>query len=138
MSANAGTWFYRQPETDPYMVTERLNGTFWQARAVDYYWRCTEAGAVYKADGFMGDKKLEMEWVPQKWLLVKAPPGTEMKPLTALFSRQVLAMPASLSYEDPDGNLIVEWHRDGGDSRWAEIQGNPRFGKPQRLAKKKA
>jgi len=137
MSANAGTWFYRQPETQPIMVTERLNGTFWQARAVEIYWRCTEAGAICRAEGYQGDTQLEMEWEPERWLRLKAPAGFDPKQLTGIISRQILAMPATLSFSDPDGNQYVEWHRDGGDSRWAEISGTAGFMKPERLTKKK-
>ena len=25
------------------------------------------------------------------------------------------------------GMFVVEWHTDGGDARWKEIQGNPAF-----------
>ncbi len=137
MSANAGTWFYRQPETQPFMVTERLNGTFWQARAVEIYWRCVETGSPYRAEGFMGDTRVEMEWEPTKWLRLKAPADFDLKPLMTVISRKVLAIPATLTYGGADGFQYVEWHRDGGDARWAELQGKAGFVKPQRLDKKR-
>ncbi len=138
MSANAATWFYHQPEQQPFMVTERLNGTFWQARMVNIYWRCIEAGATYRAEGYVGDTMIQMEWVPAKWLRVTAPADFDLKPLMTMISKKVLAIPASFRYADPEGNQIVEWHRDGGAARWAEIQGKGGFMKPQRLSKKGA
>jgi hypothetical protein len=60
MSANAGTWFYREPEHNPYMLTERLNGTFWQERIVGVYWRCIRAEPPFWPRG-LGDHILEME-----------------------------------------------------------------------------
>lgn len=137
MSANAGTWFYRQPESQPFMVTERLNGTFWQARAVEVYWRCTEAGSTFKADGYFGETLLEMEWEPEHWLRLKAPAGFDLKQLTGIISRQILAIPAALSFSDSAGNQFVEWHRDGGDARWTEIQGTGGYVMPRRLNQKK-
>jgi hypothetical protein len=137
MSANAGTWFYRQPEAEPYMVTERLNGTFWQARLVLVYWRCTSvasAGSPFRAEGFMGDHQLEIEWVPNQWFKLKAPAGFKADDLVKAISKSILAIKASLSYGDPDGNQYFEWHTDGGKGRWKEIQGTAGFVKPRRLA----
>ena len=133
MSTNAGTWFYHEPEAQPFMITERLNGTFWQARLVEVYWRCVKADAPFKAEGYLGDQLLEMEWVPGQWLSLRAPAGLDMKSLIQTFNR-VLARKATLSYGDPHGAQIIEWHLDGGKSRWQEIQGKAGFVKPRRLS----
>lgn len=137
MSANAGTWFYRQPESQPFMVTERLNGTFWQARAVEIYWRCVETGAICRAEGYQdGTTRIEMEWEPLKWLRIKAGGDANLKELITIISKKVLMIPASMTYGDSEGNQYVEWRRDGGHARWTEIQGTAGFVNPRRLTHK--
>jgi hypothetical protein len=133
MSANAGTWFYRVPEPQAFMITERLNGTFWQARLVEVYWRCVKADAPYKAEGYYGDQLLEIEWVPGQWLLLRMPAGLDTKNLIQTFNR-VLARKATLTYGDQHGTQIFEWHIDGGKTRWKEIQGKAGYVKPRRLS----
>lgn len=132
MSANAATWFYREPERQPFMITERLNGTFWQARLVEVYWRCVKADSPCHAEGYLGDHRLDMEWVPGQWLMLRVPPGLDTKNLLNTFNR-VLARKATLTYGDTHGNQFFEWHLDGGRARWKEIQGKAGFVKPRRL-----
>lgn len=115
------------------MVTERLNGTFWQARLVRIYWRCTSTESPFRAEGYMGEHMLEIEWVPNKWFLLKAPAGAKVDDLVKSISRSILALKATLTYGDPDGNQFFEWHTDGGKDRWKEIQGKAGFVKPRRL-----
>jgi hypothetical protein len=132
MSANAGTWFYREPEHQPFMITERLNGTFWQARLVEIYWRCVKADGPFKAEGYLGDQQLDIEWLPAQWLMLRVPAGLDSKTLVKTFNR-VLARKAVLTYDDSHGSQIFEWHMDGGKARWKEIQGKAGFVKPRLL-----
>jgi hypothetical protein len=137
MSANAATWFYREPEHNAYLISERLNGTFWQARIVDIYWRCTSAEPPFRAIGLTGDQQIELEWLPGKWLTMKFPAGYEdAERISNAVSTRVLALPASLMYGDHDGRAVYEWHADGGKHRWSEIQGRPEYVHPRRLGKK--
>ncbi len=133
MSANAGTWFYQEPEHSPYMLTERLNGNFWQERIVGVYWRCIQAEPPFCAQGFWGDHRLEMEWVPGDWLALKAPAGADVPPLVESISKRILAMRVSLTFTDAQDRQVFEWHTDGGEKRWQELQGNAGFNKPRRL-----
>jgi len=133
MSANAETWFYREPEGQPFTVTERLNGNFWQEGIVGVYWRCVRAEAPFCAQGFWDDHILEMEWVPGQWLALKAPAHVDISSLVASISMRILAIQASLTYVDPQDRQIFEWYVDGGEQRWQEIQGNAGFNKPRRL-----
>src|SRR5574341_731725 len=133
MSANAATWFYQEPEHHPYLITERLNGTFWQARIVGMYWRCVKPEPPFVAQGFMGNRLLEMEWLPGQWVALKVPPGVKADELVEQISTRILAMPATLTYGDPEGRKVYEWHADGGKQRWTEIQGNAGFTRPRRL-----
>jgi hypothetical protein len=145
MTSNAATWFYSEPEHNPYLIAERLNGTFWQARLVGVYWRVVNAEAPFRALGYAGKHILEMEWVPGQWLALKVPAqaiqdglatGTGTEELVENISKRVLAMPASISYGDSDGSKIYEWHMDGGAHRWSELQGKPGFMQPKRLKSK--
>ncbi len=133
MTTTAQTWFYQPPENQAYLVTERLNSTFWAARVVSVYWRCVQAEPPFRAEGYWGDRLLELEWQPGEWLTLKGPGDTDLSELVEALSKRILAYPATLAYGDPDGNQVFEWHRDGGQQRWSEIQGRPAFVKPRRL-----
>ncbi|HEC21947.1 MAG TPA: hypothetical protein ENI95_03405 [Chloroflexi bacterium] len=133
MSTNAGTWFYAEPEHQAYLITERLNGTFWQARVVSIYWRCVKDEPPFRAEGYAGDRVLELEWVPGEWLALKVPADFDATSLVEAISGRILLMPAALTFETPEGQRVYEWHTDGGEERWREIQGNPTFIHPRRL-----
>lgn len=133
MTTTAQTWFYQPPENQAYLVTERLNATFWAARVVGAYWRCVRAEPPFKAEGYWGEHVLEMEWEPGEWLALKGPDGANLDDLVKAISKRILAYPATLAYRDSDGHQIVEWHRDGGQKRWSEVQGRPEFVQPRRL-----
>lgn len=134
MSTNASTWFYNPPENRAYLIGERLNGTFWQSRIVNVYWHCVEAEAPFLARGYLEDGRgIELSWEPGKWLALKSPEGYDPTELVTAISKRVLARPAAISFVDVDGNLIHEWHTDGGKKRWAEIQGKANFQNPQHL-----
>lgn len=135
MSANAGSWFYTEPEHNAYLITERLNGTFWQARIIEVYWRCVNPESPFRAEGLTSQGRLELEWVPGQWVSLKVPPPVELdvEDLVRAISTRVLAMPATLSYGDSEGRKVYEWHADGGKRRWSEIQGRPEYQRPVRL-----
>lgn len=137
MSANAGTWFYTTPETDPFMVTERLNGTFWQARIVEVYWRCTQAdpASSFQAQGLAGEQKLELEWVPSRWLALRVPQDfAPSEALVEAISKRVLMLPLTVTYQDIRGFNCYEWHSAQETQRWSDLQGRPDLVKPRRVA----
>ena len=133
MSANAGTWFYSAPETAPYLISERLNGTFWGARIVDVYWKCTHPEPPFRATGYMGDERLELSWLPGQWLSLHVPQGVDSQRFIDAISKRVLAFPATCTYVDTHGRTVIEWHTDQGQERWNEIQGRVEFSKLKRL-----
>jgi|GEM_PF-223115 len=144
MSTNAASWFYHEPEHVPYLISERLNATFWQARIVGIYWRCVQAEPPFRAEGYASNQMLELEWQPAQWLALKVPTeavengmpdGAKVDDLVDNLSKRILAKPASLSYVDPQGRKVYEWHIDGGAHRWSEIQGKPGFSQPKRFSK---
>ncbi|GAB4481571.1 MAG: hypothetical protein Kow00124_29480 [Anaerolineae bacterium] len=133
MSANATTWFFNEPEHQPYLITERLNGSFWQARIVEVYWKCVRAEPPFRAVGYMSGAQLELEWVPGMWLALHVPAGVDAGQMAETVSRRVLGMRPSASYEDPEGRTVYEWHTEAAKGRWNEMQGRAEFNKLKRL-----
>ncbi len=137
MSTNAGTWFYHEPEHHPYLITERLNATFWQAGIVGLYWRCVRPEPPFIAQGLASERMVELEWMPTQWVALKVPPGFDADDLVQQVSKRILAMPVSITYGDPEGRKVYEWHVDGGRRRWGEIQGHAGFMQPRHLNPKR-
>jgi hypothetical protein len=138
MSTNARSWFYNEPEHNAFLIAERVNGTFWQARYMQVNWRCVQVESPFRVEGFLGDQLVAMEWIPGEWLSLiatgKADPA-QLEALVEVISKRVLGQPASLTFGDSDGHTVYEWHQDDGDKRWREIQGKPVYVRPRRLTK---
>jgi len=134
MSTNAASWFYHEPERSQYLITERLNGTFWGARIVEAYWKCTSVEEPFQAVGYIGDQQLELAWVPNRWLALHIPDEVDAGGLVEAVSRRVLAIPAACTYKDPHGRTVYEWHTpQEGKQRWNELQGRVEYGRLKRL-----
>ena len=133
MTTTAETWFYGRPEAEKYLITERLNSTFWNARIVSVYWKGTSSEPPFSATGFRGQQMYKLRWEPGEWLSLSGPEGDTLDDLVDAINTRVLVFPATFTYEK-DGERVYEWHRDGGAQRWSEIQGRGEFFKPQRLA----
>lgn len=138
MSTNARSWFYNEPEHNAFLISERVNGTFWQARYMEINWRCVQVEPPFRVEGYLGCCLIAMEWVPDAWLSLIASgeaDADQLATLVEIISKRVLGQPASLTYGDSDGRTVYEWHRDGGVERWSEIQGKPIYVRPRRLNK---
>ncbi len=134
MSANAGSWFYNEPEGQAYLISERLNGTFWQARVYEVYWTCSKDTAPYVAEGILpsGDA-IKLEWEAGKWLAITAPESDRLEKIIGLIAERVLMMAPTVTYVEADGKRGYEWHLAGGQERWGKIQGVARYSQLQRL-----
>ena len=130
MATNARTWFYNMPEQKPYLLEERVNGTLWMARLSDVYFHAEKVEPPFRMSAEWRGLPLVIEWEPGKWFRLYAP--QEVPEVVSAFSN-VLQLPAALMYVDVDGQVVTEWHRDGGEARWREIQGNPSYQSPVRL-----
>jgi hypothetical protein len=75
---------------------------------------------------------VRFEWEPGKYFILKM--GEESKEIIGVM-RQVLMMRPTLMYQDNDGMYVVEWHTDGGESRWKQIQGQPQYQSLRRLTR---
>lgn len=135
MSANAGSWFYTKPEEQAYLISERINGSFWQARVYEVYWTCTKDSAPYVAEGILPDgTEIKLEWEAGKWLALTSTETEEFDRIADLVATRVLLKPADVKYIDADGNRGYEWHLADGDERWGQIQGVARYSQLQRLS----
>ena len=131
---NASKWFYQEPEPVCYLISERVNSTFWQARIYDVYWNCETEEPPYRVTGTLHGLDIEMEWVPKDWLRIRAELEADLSFIVRAVSERILGHPATLRYEnDMAGMQIYEWHIDGGQKRWSEIQGRVEFSKPKLL-----
>jgi hypothetical protein len=130
MSATAASWFYRTPEKDPYLLGERVNGTFWEARLGGVWLQVVKALPPFEMAGTYHGADIQLAWEPNKWLrLASAPPA----PALAKALANILRRRPGLRYEAPDGFTVWEWWLEGSDKRWQEIQGKPAYRNPARL-----
>jgi hypothetical protein len=132
MATNSRTWFYTTPEPRPYYIEERVNHTLWKNRLQTLFMTCTQAVPPIKMEGNWQGNPVTFEWQPGKYFTLRS--GQESRELIGVV-RQMLMLRPALSYEDPEGLHVVEWHTDGGAQRWSEIQGNPMFQGARRLRK---
>jgi hypothetical protein len=132
MASNAGTWFYETPQGSPYLLQERVNSNLWMARLWNLYFVTEQAQSPYRMSTRWGGQTLVIEWEPRKWLRLIA--EKDAPTVLAAFSN-ILHIPATLTYTHIDGKIITEWHRDGGEARWHEIQGNPTYQSPVRFSR---
>lgn len=130
MATTSRTWFYTTPEPRPYFIEERVNHTLWNNRLQGMYMNCTQATVPIKMEGGWHGMPVEFEWDPGKYFILRT--GEERKDLIGVI-RQMLMLRPALAYQDEYGNHVVEWHTDGGENRWREIQGAPQFQGLQRL-----
>ncbi len=132
MATSSRTWFYTTPEERPYLIEERVNHTLWKNRLQGVYMQCVQYKAPVKMVGNWNDMPIQFEWQPGKWFILRS--GREVKELIGVL-RQILMIRPALAYQDQEGMYCVEWHTDGGEERWQQIQGNPGFQGLRRLRK---
>ncbi len=133
MATDSRTWFYTTPAPRPYFIEERVNHTLWKNRLAGIHMVCTRAEAPIKMEGrWRNEMPVTFEWQPGKWFILRM--GEESKELIGVM-RQVLMMRPALMYQDSDGMYVVEWHTDGGEARWREVQGKPQYQGARRLRK---
>lgn len=133
MTTNANTWFYNEPEHDAYLIEERVNHSLWNARLSFLYFDCINAEPPFRMVSEWKGQPVEIEWEVGKLFTLRT--QEEMPALRRGFSLALGLQPASLAYQDVDDMYVTEWHVDGGEERWREIQGQARFRHPQRHPK---
>jgi hypothetical protein len=133
MSTSARTWFYSTPEPRPYYIEERVNHTLWKNRIQGLYMSCVQAEKPIKMEGNWNGMPVFFEWEPGHYFKLRM--GEERKEFIGVMRQILLGLKPALMYQDIDGLYVVEWHTDGGESRWKDIQGNPQYQGLRRLTK---
>jgi hypothetical protein len=136
MATSARTWFYAHPEPRPYYIEERVNHTLWKHRVQGLLMTCTQAEKPIKMEGNWNGMPIFFEWEPGKYFTLRM--GEERKEMIAVIRQILFELKPSFAYQDIDGMYAVEWHLDGGEARWKDIQGNPKYQGLRRLSAPKA
>ncbi|NDJ75614.1 MAG: hypothetical protein GYB65_05085 [Chloroflexi bacterium] len=126
MATNASTWFYAEPEHNAYLLEERVNHSFWSNRISALHLDCTHPEPPFRMVGVWREQPIAVEWVPNRYFTLTAPPNDEINSLI-VGTKEVLGFTPTVSYIDPDGQLVAEWHMHEAEQRIAEIQGNPNY-----------
>ena len=133
MTATALTWFYKHPENKAFEVAERVRSTFWAERLTGLWLDTVSAEPPYKLAGYHYESRVEMEWAPGKYLALRTTP-TDQAVADAV--TRVLKFKPAFRFREADGWMVWEWHTDGGEKRWQEIQGKPQYHAPVRLRRR--
>jgi hypothetical protein len=130
MTTTAATWFYRMPEKQPYLLAERVNGTFWEERLGGVWLNVMKADSPFAMAGSYNGAEVKMEWEPNKWMRLETSPAA---PALAKGLGNMLRRRANFRYETPDDHTVWEWWIGDASKRWQELQGKPVFRNPARL-----
>jgi len=130
MTTTAATWFYRVPENQPYLLAERVNSTFWEARLGGVWLNVEKSSPPFSMAGSYNGAEVKLEWDPNKWMRLQTTPAS---PGLAKGLDNILHRKADFRYETPDGQTVWEWWIANADKRWQELQGKPAFRSPARL-----
>ena len=130
MATSSRTWFYTTPEPRPYYIEERINHTLWKNRLQGIYMTCTQPTVPIQMEGDWYGNQIKFEWEPGGYFMLRT--SEERKDLIGVL-RQMLMLRPALAYVDGTGNHVVEWHMDGGEERWRELQNSAQFQGLQRL-----
>ncbi len=134
MATNAVTWFYNEPETGrPYMISERVNQTFWANRINGVYFTCVSGEAPYRLVGRWNDQvDVEIEFEVRKVFILRMSQESEA------FIRgvkEILGFNPTVAYMDSDKRFVTEWYAQDAEKRLKEVQGNPSFQNVKRYKK---
>ena len=126
MATNASTWFYSEPERKRYLIEERVNHTFWNNRLMALHLACTHAEPPFRMEGQWRTVPVKLEWVPGDYLTLTTHPADDITPLLVGI-KEVLGFAPTISYVNPDGEMVTQWYVTDVEERIQSIQGNPNF-----------
>jgi hypothetical protein len=111
MATNATTWFYSVPEIGrPYLISERVNHTFWTNRMHGLHFNCTQAEAPFRLESEWNGTPVEIEFVPNQHFTLRM--SVDSLPFIKGCS-EVLGFPPSVSYKDGAAYVVEWWVKDG-------------------------
>lgn len=128
MATNATTWFYSDPEKGrPYLISERVNHTFWYNRITGVYFRCVHAEPPYRLVGQWNGADVEIEFEPKAVFILRL--SKDDKAMTKFIKgcSEILGFPPTVSYLDADRRYVTEWYAKDAAKRLQEVQGNASF-----------
>jgi len=134
MATDSRKWFYSTPEPRPYYIEERINHTLWKNRLQGLYMTCTQPVVPIMMEGIWNGMPVTFEWEPGKYFILRT--GEKRKELIGVIRQMLFNLKPVLEYEDPEGMHVVEWHTDGGQERWLQIQGNPQYQGLRQISRK--
>ena len=134
MSTNATTWFYAEPEHNAYLLEERVNHTFWANRIAGIYFDTLSAEPPFKMTALWRDRPLTIEWIPQDYFTLTAPPGPDTD-LLIVGVKEILGFLPAVSYIGPDGQMAVQWYFSDVEARVQQISGDPNYSNIRRYKK---
>lgn len=134
MATDARTWFYTTPEARPYYIEERVNHTLWKHRLQGVFMSCTQHTSPIKMEGNWNGMPLTFEWKPGSYFILRS--GEDRKELIGVIRQILFNLRPAFMYKDPENMVVVEWHTDGGEERWKQLQGSPQYQGLRRLTKK--
>lgn len=123
MAATSRKWFYSTPEPRPYYIEERVNHTLWNNRLQNVFMSCTQAEAPVKMEGSLNGMPIFFEFVAGQYFTLRM--GEERKEVIGALRQILLGLKPCFTYQDSEGLFVVEWHTDGGEARWKNLQGDP-------------
>jgi hypothetical protein len=126
MATNASTWFYNEPEHNAYLLEERVNHTFWSNRLSAVYLDCLSDTPPFKMTGTWHELSITIEWVPRDYFILTTQPDAQVDSLIIAL-KEILGFNPTISYVDPGGSQIVEWHMKQAEQRIQNIQGDPNY-----------
>jgi hypothetical protein len=108
-----------------------VNHTLWKHRLQGVFMSCTQATPPIKMEGNWNGMLMSFEWKPGDYFILRT--AEERKELIGVIRQILFNLRPTLTYVDPDGMHVVEWHTNGGTERWKEVQGNPQYQGARRL-----
>lgn len=125
MSTTSRTWFYSKPEPRPYYIEERVNHSLWNNRLQSVFMSCIQAEKVIKMEGNYNGQPIRFEFIPGNYFVLRM--GEENREVIGVMRQVLLGLKPNFAYIDTDGLFSVEYHMDGGEDKWRELQGNPHY-----------
>ena len=125
MATTSRKWFYSTPEPRPYYIEERVNHTLWNNRLQNVFMSCTQAEAPVKMEGSLNGMPIFFEFVAGQYFTLRM--GEERKEVVGAIRQILLGLKPCFTYQDSEGLFVVEWHTDGGEARWKDLQGDPAY-----------
>ena len=122
-------WFYAQRQLTPGATVEKMRQDLWSYGFYNAWFTLTKKEPPYTASGLWGTDKIEIEFEPRQFLIIRLPKENEW--VKTAFTR-ALGMAPHFWYQDKDGQ-VYEWRMADRDGRWQAMQGLPAYKSLKRL-----